>query len=211
MPEIAAGLLAHLFSAGDEISSSRIARILLFSQPGPVPDLPGRLRSFTACPVSSCANSTTKSPTQVWDILSMTSISTIWRGSSIVILSAMPSTLLSGMGREDDNESQNSTFSTGVKGGGVGARSREIKGRKIESVGEIVLDAETGTSGIAVGVDVSVEVGMVVVIMLVGEEVTVVEIVSVISGVALGVGVVEGATGVVSTEGVRETFSVVAI
>ena len=122
----------------------------------------------------------------------------------------MPSTLLSGMGREDDNESQNSTFSTGVKGGGVGARSREIRGRKTESVGEIVVDAETGTSGIAVGVDVSVEVGMVVVIMLVGEEVTVVEIVSVISGVALGVGVVEGATGVVSTEGVRETFSVVA-
>jgi hypothetical protein len=53
IPDMAAGLLAHLFSAGDEISSSRIARILSLPHPSPDPDFPGRLMSFTAWPVSS--------------------------------------------------------------------------------------------------------------------------------------------------------------
>ena len=141
----------------------------------------------------------------------MTSISTIWRASSIVILSMMPLTLLSGMAREVESESQNRTLSIGVKGGGVGASSNEIKGRKIDRVGEIAVDAGTATSGIIVGVGVNVEVGKVVVIMLVGEAVTVGEIVSVIPGVTLGVGVLEGTIGVVSSVGVRELSSVITI
>jgi hypothetical protein len=126
----------------------------------------------------------------------------------MVIQSLMPFTLLSGMRREEESESQYSTFSTGVKGGGVGGRLREINGRKIESVGEIVVDAGRGISKITVGAGVTVEVGMVVVTTLVGEEVTVADIVSVMAGVALRVGVLDVASGVASTVVVGEVSSV---
>ena len=129
----------------------------------------------------------------------------------MVIRSLMPLILLSGMEREEDSESQNSTFSMGVKGGGVGGRSIAINGRKTERDELIVVDAGAGASGNSVGVGVSVAVGMVVAMTLVGEEVTVGVIVSVIRGESPGVSVLEGVTGVVSTVGVREISSVVAI
>lgn len=126
----------------------------------------------------------------------------------MIIQSLMPFTLLSGMSREEESESQYSTFSIGVKGGGVGGRLREINGRKSERDGEIVVEAETGTSGIAVGAGVTVEVGMVVVTTLVGEEVTVADIVSVMPVVAFRIGVLDVASGVASTLVVGEVSSV---
>ena len=122
----------------------------------------------------------------------------------MVISSLMPLILLSGMRREDDSESQNSAFTVGA-----GARSNEIIGRKIDSTGVIAVEAETGTSGIAVGVEVTVVVGMVVVITPVRDKVTIGEIVSVITGVTFGKCVFVGATEVISTVGVREVSSVV--
>jgi len=111
------------------------------------------------------------------------------------------------MARDDEGESQNNTFSIGVKGGGAGWT--EIRGRKIDiDVTVMGADAEMGASGINVGVGVSVAVGNVIVTVLVGYNVKVGEMVSVIVDVASGVGVLEGAIWVVAIVVARAVSSV---
>ena len=124
----------------------------------------------------------------------------------MVILSLTPLALLSGMARADDSESQKSSF---IVGAGVGARSCEKKGTKIYRTGEIVEEAETGISGMVVAIGVTVEVGVVVVIMLVGDRANVGEIVPVITATAAGLSVIDGATGVVSKSGASGVSSVI--
>ncbi len=67
------------------------------------------------------------------------------------------------MARGDASESQNKTFTGGIKGGGVG-KALAIRGKKIDtSVVVIGDDADMTSSGIKVGVGVSISVGIVIV------------------------------------------------
>ena len=97
------------------------------------------------------------------------------------------------MARGEASESQNSTFTGGINGGG-GGRSLIVSGRKIDtSVGEMVVDAEIDASVDKPGVGVRVTVVSAVVMMSVGYNVSVGDRVSVIIGYVSGVGVLEGA------------------
>ncbi len=83
MPEIAAGLTAHLFSTGELISSSRIAAMLSFPHPWLELGMPGRSIRWADFPDSRCVSFTVRSPTQVWAISRVISKSTMIRESLI--------------------------------------------------------------------------------------------------------------------------------